>query len=81
MEKKTVERWKDIYTTFDESEAIILKGLFEGEGIPCRIESSRVSQLPVAIGDMGELRIFVRIEDVDRAARVLEATRSEPEEG
>lgn len=80
MDPKPVERWMDIYTTFDESEAAILTGLLESEGIPCRVESSRVSQFPVSIGELGELKIFVISSDVDRAARVLETARAQPEE-
>lgn len=75
MGTESVERWKDVLTTFDESEAAILKGLFESEGIPCRVESSRVSQIPVSVGELGELRVLVRLRDYDRAARILESTR------
>lgn len=80
MDTGNVERWKDIYSTYDESEAVILRGLLESEGIECRVESARVSQFPVAIGKLGELKVFVRIEDVDKAARVMESARSEPED-
>jgi Putative prokaryotic signal transducing protein len=78
MGTEAVERWMDILTTFDESEAAILQGLFESEGIPCKIESCRVSQIPVAVGELGELKVYVRQRDFDRASKLLESTRAEP---
>lgn len=79
MDKKPLERWIDIYTTYDESEAAIMRGLFEDEGIPCKVESSRVSQLPVAVGRMGEIKVLVRTADFEKAEKVLQAARAEEE--
>ncbi len=76
MEKKTT-LWLDIYTTYDESEAAIIQGFLENEGIPCRVESSRVSQIPVSVGKIGEIRIFVHPEDFDKAAKIMEAARAQ----
>lgn len=76
MEKKPVESWIDIYTTYDESEAAIMQGLLEDEGIPCRVESSRVSQLPVAVGRMGEIKLLVHTADFEKAEKLLQATRA-----
>ncbi len=73
MEKK--ERWIDIYTTYDESEAAIISGFLENEGISSRVESSRVSQIPVSVGKIGEIRILVHPEDFDKAAKIMEAAR------
>ncbi len=78
MEKK--ERWTDIYTTYDESEATIIRGFLENEGISCRIESSRISQIPVSIGNIGEIKILVHPEDFDKAARAMEAARAQKPE-
>ncbi len=75
MEKK--ERWTDIYTTYDESEAAIISGFLENEGISCRVESSKVSQIPVSVGKIGEIRILVHPEDFDKAAKIMESARAQ----
>jgi hypothetical protein len=80
MPDKAHEVWKDVYTTFDESEAAIVSGLLESEGIPCRVESSRVSQFPVTVGKLGEVTVYVRMKDFELACKVLELAEKEQEE-
>ncbi len=80
MTKKTLERWMDIHTTYDESEAAIIAGLLKDGGIQCKVESHRISALPVSVGRLGEVRVLVRAEDLDKANGILEAVRAEQEE-
>jgi hypothetical protein len=80
MAKKTLERWMDIFTTFDESEAAIITGMLEGAGVPCMVESSKISPFPVSVGRLGELKVLVHIEDVDKANMILDTARAEQEE-
>ncbi len=80
MENK-IERWVDVYTTYDESEAAIIQGFLENEGIPCLIESSKDAQLPVLSGKMGEIKILVHPEDFAKAGKVMEAARAAGPEG
>ena len=80
MTKKAVERWKDIYTTYDESEAAIIVGLLEEMGVTCRVESARISAIPVSVGKMGELKVLVHLEDADKAVRLLEEAQAQQEE-
>jgi hypothetical protein len=80
MPKKALERWKDIYTTYDESEAAIIAGVLKDAGVPCMVESFKVSPFPVSIGRLGELRVLVHIEDVEKAAMILEMAQAEQEE-
>jgi hypothetical protein len=75
MEKKPLENWMEVLNTDDESEATIVQGLLESEGVECRVESSRVSQLPVAIGKLGEITVMVKASDYEKAKRLLDATR------
>jgi len=75
MEKKPVENWMEVLNTDDESEATIARGLLESEGMESRAESSRVSQLPVAIGKLGEISVMVKASDYEKARRLLDATR------
>ncbi len=75
MDKKPAENWMEVLRTVDESEATIVRGLLESEGVDCRAESSRVSQLPVAIGKLGEIMIMVKASDYEKAKKLLDATR------
>jgi len=75
MEKKPTENWMEVLNTDDEAEATIARGLLESEGMESRAESSRVSQLPVAIGKLGEISVMVRASDYEKARKLLDATR------
>ncbi len=80
MEKK-IERWIDVYTTYDESEAVIIQGFLENEGIPCLVESSKDARLPFLSGKMGQIKILVHPEDFAKAGKVMEAARAAGPEG
>ena len=75
MEKKPLENWMEVLNTDDESEATIAQGLLESEGMECRAESNRVSQLPVAIGKLGEISVMVKAHDYEKARKLLDAIR------
>ncbi|HEY3346990.1 MAG TPA: DUF2007 domain-containing protein [Nitrospirota bacterium] len=75
-----METWIDVYSSNEESEAILVRGLLEAEGIPCRLESARISQIPVNIGDLGEVRVLVHNEDFEKARKALDVARTEEEE-
>ncbi|MBI5695870.1 MAG: DUF2007 domain-containing protein [Nitrospirae bacterium] len=77
MNDESQDSWVEVRLTHDETEAAIIQGLLEENGIPCRVDSSRVSQLPVTFGKMGELRLFVPEEDLGRAEALL--LESEPD--
>lgn len=70
--------WQEVRTVYGEAEAAIIQGLLEDSGIACRVDSMRVSQLPVAFGKMGELRILVREEDAARAEAILAESEGVP---
>lgn len=80
MIKEPLDQWMDVFTTNDESEAAIIKGLFETEGVPCKVESLGVPQLPVSVGNLGRIKIMVRPRDFDKAGKILEAAGHEEEE-
>ena len=73
-------KWIEVYSTFDSSEATIVQGLLESEGIPCRVESTGVSQIPVAVGNLGEILLFVHPDDFDKAKKAMDAARKESPE-
>lgn len=60
--------WVEIATASTQEEALLLKGFLENEGIPCQEESLKFDELPVNVGAMGEIRIYVP-EEFEAAAR------------
>ena len=56
----------------DQREALVVKGLFESEGIPVLIRS-RIPQsvYPFTVGAQGEAVLLVPRADVDRSRRLL----------
>jgi len=65
--------------TYDSLEAEMLKDLLESGGIEVVIRSSKVTPYPVNIGRMGEVKIFVREEDLVAAEEILKDTRKNDE--
>ena len=63
--------WEKIYTTSSEVEAHLIKGLLEGEGIPCRMQSMRVPQFPLTVDGLGAIQIHVRPQDAPEGRRIL----------
>jgi len=67
------KKWIKIFSTHDESEVHIVKGILEGEGIVCRIKSMRVSQIPLTLNGLGEIKIYVLEDMVERSQEVLDS--------
>ncbi len=70
-----MSEWDEILFTYDEVEAQIVKGLLETEGIKVVMDSLKVRSFPVSIGRMGEIKLLVRSEDLERAREVLKAMK------
>lgn len=74
MEKTYYEyepNWEKIFTTSSEVEAHLVKGLLEGEGIPCRLQSRRVPQFPLTVNNLGAIEIHVPPPDAPEGRRIL----------
>ena len=65
------ELWLEVFSTTDESEAVVLNGLLESEGIKCKIVSFKVPQFPVNINGLGLIKVEVVQEDVEKAYEIL----------
>lgn len=65
------EEWIEVYLTFDQLEAEMIKALLESGDIPVVVRSSKVSPYPVNIGKIGEVRILVRESDREIAEEVI----------
>ncbi len=79
-----MEDWDIVETVGTEEEASLIAGFLEAEGIPANVESLLFHQEPVNFGRLGEVRVRVRGEDLERARALLEeredAPAAEPEE-
>jgi len=54
-------------------EAEIVRDILESGGIPVTILSLKVSPYPVNIGRMGEVKVLVMEEDLEKAREVIES--------
>ena len=62
----------EVHRVRDQAEALVVKGLFDSEGIPCILRSRLVQSVhPFNVGDQGEVQILVRQADVIRARILL----------
>lgn len=76
-----MKSWEEILFTYDEMEAQIVKTLLETEGIEVVMDSLKVRPYPVSIGRMGEIKLLVRREDLDKATELLKTIKdNNPEE-
>ncbi len=64
--------WVELLFTYDEIEAEIVKDVLEAEDIEVVVKSQRISPFPVNVCIMGEIKLMVKDEDLDRARKVLE---------
>jgi hypothetical protein len=63
----------------DQPEAMVVKSLFESEGIPTLLRSRLAHSVhPFTVGAQGEVVILVPTADVARAAALISASRRSP---
>jgi len=65
------ENWIEVFVTYDNLEAEIIKDLLESGGIPVVLRSAKVTPYPVNVGKMGEIKVLVKKEDKDMAEEVI----------
>jgi Putative prokaryotic signal transducing protein len=70
----------EIASVGTEDEASLLQGFLEAEGIPAQIENVKFNMEPINFGAMGEIRVFVTLEDEPRAQQLLREREREYEE-
>lgn len=70
--------WKDsrgfveVHRCRDEAEALVLKGLFETEGIQCLLHTRLAHSVhPFTVGDQGEVIVLVAEPDAPRARLLM----------
>jgi len=75
-----MEDWEIVETVGTDEEASLIAGFLEAEGIPATVESLLFHQEPVNFGTLGEVRVRVRKEDLERALSLLEEREETPVE-
>jgi len=76
------DNWVDLLVTYDSLEAEMIKDLLESGEIPVVIRSAKVSPYPVNIGKIGEVKVLVREEDIEKAKELLkDIEKLEQEDG
>ena len=76
-----MSEWTEVLFTYDEVEAEIVKDLLEAENIQVVVKSLKITPYPVSIGRMGEIRLLVRNEDIEKAKDVLKIMLDSYENG
>jgi hypothetical protein len=68
----------EVYETSGDSEAFVIKGLLESDGIWCSLESDVPhSVFPLEVDGLGAVRIMVSEEDAERASTLIASYREE----
>ena len=70
------DTWEKIHTAFNDAELHLITGILGGEGVECRIRSSRVPQLPFSHGILGAADIYVSKAQAPLAQRILMVYRN-----
>ena len=71
--------WAEILFTYDDFEAEIVKDLLESENIQVVVNSMKVSPYPVSIGRMGEIKLLVKKDELEKAEKILQIMKDNQE--
>ena len=66
--------WVEGFTTYDTMEAGMVRDLLESGGIEVRSVSLKVGPYPVNVGKMGEIRLYVREHDRQKALDLISSS-------
>jgi len=71
---------KEVARVWEQTEADIIKGLLESEGIPCYFRGQILhSVYPIFVDGLGEIKIFVQEKDLETARELLQNKEFLPE--
>lgn len=74
----TDETWNVVYTASGMTQAKIITGRLETEGIPTRLKYEAAGTIyAVTVDGLGEVKILVPAEDLDRAGTILNQSYDE----
>jgi hypothetical protein len=69
--------WVEIASTGTEDEANLIEGFLRAEEIPAQVENVKFTMEPINFGTMGDIRIYVRAEDEQKAHELLRSRERE----
>lgn len=69
--------WVEIANSANSDEAEIIQGFLEAEGIDSEIEHAEAHVLPATVGRLGDVRVYVPSDDVQRAQELLQQRERE----
>lgn len=75
-----MDDWVELLVTYDETEVQIVKNILEAEGIQVVVNSLKVRPYPVSIGKIGEVRLLVKKESLDKAKEILKIMEGKPDD-
>jgi formate dehydrogenase assembly factor FdhD len=67
------ESWETLKVVGTEEDAELVAGFLRSEGIACTVESVHSHEFPVPVNKLGEVRLYVHPEDLERAQRLIES--------
>jgi hypothetical protein len=73
--------WDELLVTSDEVEADLIKNILDAENIPCVKDSHKIRPYPVNIGKIGQIKILVKKQDLEKAREVLKIMKNTSENG
>ncbi len=76
-----MDNWVELLCTYDEIEAQIVKDVIESEGIEVVCRNLKISPYPVNIGRIGEVRLLVKADDLQKSQDILKIMQDDKEEG
>ncbi len=69
--------WVEIASTANSDEAQLIQGFLEAEDIDAQIEHAETSMFPTTFGKLGDVRVFVPVEDEKRALELMKQRERE----
>jgi len=72
MEKENFEKWVPVFKAAGLTEAYIVKGRLESEGIPVKLSYEAIGKIyGITVDGLGEVLILVPQEEVEDALEIL----------
>ncbi len=71
-----MDEWVELFVTYDEIEAQIVKNILEAEDIQVVLNSLKVRPYPVSIGNIGEVKLLVKKENLENAKNIIKIMKN-----
>lgn len=71
-----MDEWVELFVTYDEIEAQIVKNILEAEDIQVVLNSLKVRPYPVSIGKIGEVKLLVKKESLENAKDIIKIMKN-----